>query len=561
MDARDAKVIETIYNCVCDNDGFDALVSAWSARIGHDLDASRGLLLKHAETADSVLSQMVTEASVPDVSSYIMSRQPADLLIIDRAQRVIGSSPQGLYAFGVEASFKYVDADLFHLSSAKALSELCRSTPPQRGGRTILLRFSEDEGVRLVEAREVRLRPDRPPDIALEVMTLAWHDRIPQLLDNVFGLTEGETDVCRYLMDGQSPTEIAMQRGSSVRTVRTQLSSIFAKTGATSQVGLVRVLSMLSSRQGHMMTGAVEAAFPDPVWECPFGQETRFRAPSGEVRSFVRYGPRGGRPVLLSHGPLTGYGLPSSVRDVLEARGVEILVPIRPGFGNSEVGDPRGDAADMGARAIADILDYLGIESCPAIGLIAGLIPLLRLGRLDPSRCGRTLGLGASLPLTDRSRIAALPLYQRTFLGLMHGLPQAAGMMSRAAFRYVRAGGPEAAARRIYATCAEDIAILPFADEDAYLSRTASIVTAQGHDAFFGDLRMLTQSWGRDYSAYPRSMRLLCGEADVVHPAARLKDITQGIPGIKVSEVTSAGQLVVHSRPDAAIAQLDWLLE
>ncbi|MBV8166060.1 MAG: hypothetical protein JO021_04655 [Alphaproteobacteria bacterium] len=61
-------------------------------------------------------------------------------------------------------------------------------------------------------------------------------------LQSVFGLTAAETALAQGLIAGQRLAEIAVARGVSVETVRTQLRALFRKTGTTRQPDLVRVL-------------------------------------------------------------------------------------------------------------------------------------------------------------------------------------------------------------------------------------------------------------------------------------------------------------------------------
>lgn len=58
-------------------------------------------------------------------------------------------------------------------------------------------------------------------------------------------LTSTETVVLKALCSGTRPTEIAMQHGVALSTVRTQVSSIRAKTGTETISSLVRLVAML----------------------------------------------------------------------------------------------------------------------------------------------------------------------------------------------------------------------------------------------------------------------------------------------------------------------------
>ncbi len=65
------------------------------------------------------------------------------------------------------------------------------------------------------------------------------------LLMSTFALSRGEAQVAVALMEGRSSEEIAAGRGVKAATVKSQLQSIFSKTGTNSQRELVRYLSNL----------------------------------------------------------------------------------------------------------------------------------------------------------------------------------------------------------------------------------------------------------------------------------------------------------------------------
>ncbi|MEO8279838.1 MAG: helix-turn-helix transcriptional regulator [Ideonella sp.] len=64
------------------------------------------------------------------------------------------------------------------------------------------------------------------------------------------GLSAGETRVLLALNAGLQPTELARRHGVAIATVRTQIGSIRAKTGAGSIRGLLRQLTLLPPLQG-----------------------------------------------------------------------------------------------------------------------------------------------------------------------------------------------------------------------------------------------------------------------------------------------------------------------
>lgn len=66
-----------------------------------------------------------------------------------------------------------------------------------------------------------------------------------QLLMTGFGLSRGEAQVAVALMEGKSSDDIALSRGVKATTIKSQLQSLFDKTGTRSQRELVRYLSNL----------------------------------------------------------------------------------------------------------------------------------------------------------------------------------------------------------------------------------------------------------------------------------------------------------------------------
>ena len=68
----------------------------------------------------------------------------------------------------------------------------------------------------------------------------------PEVLNTLFGLTQAEARLAVYILQGESPAEIAHRNGTSIATVRSQLASVFAKTQTSRQAELVSLLARVS---------------------------------------------------------------------------------------------------------------------------------------------------------------------------------------------------------------------------------------------------------------------------------------------------------------------------
>jgi DNA-binding CsgD family transcriptional regulator/PAS domain-containing protein len=65
-------------------------------------------------------------------------------------------------------------------------------------------------------------------------------------MSRIFGLSAAETLVCEALIHGGTVKIIADQRGVSPETVRSQVRSIYSKTGVTSRTGLIRLALLVN---------------------------------------------------------------------------------------------------------------------------------------------------------------------------------------------------------------------------------------------------------------------------------------------------------------------------
>jgi DNA-binding CsgD family transcriptional regulator len=61
----------------------------------------------------------------------------------------------------------------------------------------------------------------------------------------IYGLTSAEADIAIRLFEGKPRGEIAAERGVTVETLRGQIKSLYAKTGADGEAALVRVLAVI----------------------------------------------------------------------------------------------------------------------------------------------------------------------------------------------------------------------------------------------------------------------------------------------------------------------------
>jgi DNA-binding CsgD family transcriptional regulator/PAS domain-containing protein len=115
------------------------------------------------------------------------------------------------------------------------------------GGMTISRRLRPPLQVLITPVRKMDLDANCRVSAMVFVADPAQRVRpAPDILRALFGLTPAECRVALLLGDGHAPPEIAGMVGVTVNTLKTQLASIYRKTGTSRQAQLVRILSQLT---------------------------------------------------------------------------------------------------------------------------------------------------------------------------------------------------------------------------------------------------------------------------------------------------------------------------
>jgi pimeloyl-ACP methyl ester carboxylesterase len=96
-----------------------------------------------------------------------------------------------------------------------------------------------------------------------------------------------------------------------------------------------------------------------------------------------------GQPVLVLNGGHTHCDSPLGHEAFFLARGCQLLVPSRPGYGRTPAST--GKTAEDFAEALVSLLDALGLRQCILVGISAGGPTALQLAGRHPERVSRLI--------------------------------------------------------------------------------------------------------------------------------------------------------------------------
>ncbi len=543
----DLNIIEASYRCISDADAFDDLVAAWHRRLdeleeGFVDRVETPALMDHFNNVRALFARVHEPEPEDPVSRALMSAS-SPAMVLSPTDVVAAANASGERVLGVRQGATSTLAWLDPASRAEY--DAVRRSASGIGNRAhavVKLASSEDRP-RLAEVSVIEGDEGRGAMIAVRALDLVWGEPVEALLAEAFGLTGAEIGVARALFEEGDTGAVAKRRGVTVLTVRTQLRTIFSKTETGNQVDLIRLLAMLCARaeQGKIAdTG---------TWQDPLFRERIFTDPAGRKVAYSWMGAKDGRPMLVMHGSVTGYVMPQGVQRALEQAGIRMWTVCRPGFGHSDPDDAT-DTAEAGSRVIRALLDHLKIARCPMVGLVTGIIPIVRFAADNPGRVTAALGIGGCHPLDRPGQLKALPKNQRVMLSLLRHSPGAVDLAVRAGARIVKQRGIVFMLRRMFSNCEPDIATLSDNDTVALLNSSARMLHAQGHTAFVRDLQLITCSWRRDLEAMRAPLAILWGGEDPVYRPEAAAALADEVDNVRVEVLPGRGQLLLHQAPD-----------
>ncbi|WP_049888044.1 MULTISPECIES: alpha/beta fold hydrolase [unclassified Natrinema] len=137
--------------------------------------------------------------------------------------------------------------------------------------------------------------------------------------------------------------------------------------------------------------------------------------PDGRTLAFATYGEPDGKPLLFHHGTPGSSHLGALLSDPARTRGVRVIAPSRPGYGQS---DPNPDGTfETWATDCRALIDALGLESVAVAGFSGGGPYALAVAARHADRVSDVGVVGAPVPAHDGGPFGPLVRWPR-LLGL-----------------------------------------------------------------------------------------------------------------------------------------------
>lgn len=185
-----------------------------------------------------------------DLGASLLDALDVGVVVVEENERIKSISPTGqklldgggLMSLSPLGQFRFRDAD-----AQAALREMLKRT--YDGPKTVSL-FSNGNRLTLIAVEKDRISLYfEGPTVAILIQPAGIGNRpagIDQIAD-FYGLTASEQRALSGILDGKTVARIAEDAGLSRETIRTQLKSLYAKTGTGGQTELLRLVHGLGS--------------------------------------------------------------------------------------------------------------------------------------------------------------------------------------------------------------------------------------------------------------------------------------------------------------------------
>ena len=544
----DLDLIANSYRSLTDPAAFDDMIEAWNRKLavmeseadwteqqlGQDLFGHLARLGALAENTVAVAEDPIRQTvEATEIATMVQTPEGRVVAINDAGVALFGSLA------GSIDGLNWLDPD-----STADLAAIRRSAARNGNRQRAILRHADADSSadQLVEAQILKVPGSDTGFVAIRSLALPWSAGVGGALAEAFALTEAELDVLRLFYLLRDLDKVALTRGVSLKTVRTQFKTILMKTQAHSQVNLLHLVAMLCARVAADRSGT------EMGWSDPFGSERIFLRPGGKKLAYSTIGPAQGQPVLWVHGPGFNGIPPQDLIDRILAAGGRLILPCRPAHGNSER-DPAQSIEDDQASALADLAEALDLRRCLAVGTTCSAQALHLARDRVPDRIGTIVAISFSWKASS-DEVRRLPVVHRTVSSLAQRAPSILRSICSVALRIIHRVGPDWYVQRAHSYSQANRACLRNPETQALLRSDCRMMLAQGSEGFISDLILAQADTTGALRRSGAPTVWLMGELDQhLHPE-EARSFCARYPGLALEVLPGCSELMIYQRPD-----------
>ena len=565
-----AEIVDRLYDVALDPIRLEDLLEVWEVsaaplRVG---PVERAIPLEdpeieaHMQRATVFLDRYEASTEGAGYRSVLEDIPRSAAFLSDGGAAIADCNRPATVAFGIAAGGGFA-ALPFEPEDRELLAGVIRKVAGGRAEKVVTLRIRSTVTGSPVIVRVSRVESDADKPLALVLSTeLVWPEGFETMVQEAFGLTGAEVEIVRGITLGLPVKDIAEARGRSAETVRTQLRSILAKTETHSQSELVRVVLGLMD-VALIPTEGYGGSVPRGGKLEP--REMReMRGPDGRRLTWIEFGNPKGQPILYMH---LDFGLirwPASAERHAGLRKLRVIVPVRAGYGRTDL-HPKGSDHIAGVtQDYAAVMDHLGARGAIAVPLGADLRFAMNLANLRPDLVAGIVGCGCQLPLRSASQYERMDKWQRFILANARYAPKVLPFLVQAGFSLARRLGKESFFKQVNGGSPADIDTFARPEvREAMLTGSDVCLTRKwgAHEAFTRECIGSEKDWSDVVRGCKVPVVLLQGDQDPQSPVQTIRELMVDYPGLDVRFLPDTGQMLFFAEWPLALDEVELMAD
>ncbi len=386
----------------------------------------------------------------------------------------------------------------------------------------------------------------RVPTALVFVVTTKWKPRSALLLKRQFNLTSTEAELLVSFVDGYSTQDIAQKRKRSHATIRTQLQSILAKTGARNQTELLRVSLSVSDFATNI--GVIVDAVNHP-----YRRRAEILREGGRLVEVTLMGDLQGDPILTIANA-ANYTFNANIEQKLFEAGLYIISVCTPGCGRTDRAPSGEERLDCLEGDVSSVLNQLNVERCPLMAYNANSPVCYALTNRIPERFCHILHIAACTPLRYQTSFETQSTWATGIIKASVGHPAMKQMLIKGAMKaWVTIGAKQFMRLQMSSNPVDAKHVLEAGNIREY-DHALKTATMSGITAASQDLGLLFEDWLADVQSNSLNITIIHGVDDKVTTIDAIRGFAAAFPKkIELIELKNAGMPLLQSHTDEII--------
>ncbi|MEM1088005.1 MAG: alpha/beta hydrolase, partial [Pseudomonadota bacterium] len=485
-----------------------------------------------------------THTNIESAQRYVL-RQPIPTAILDGRDEMLASNDL------FERKFNTQSVNLINdLRLNPAWQDLNALRQGDIAGPLLFNIAASEDAIDMIIATRVEVldeKLNRPVyRIALRSAQSVWSPGIETLLKNAYDLSDAETDIIKSIFTCGDLKKVADQRNRSIRTIRTQLSSIYSKMNISGQIQLVILIASL------LQLANLEEA--DRLSKATIHSDVEVQSISIGNRklSYLHYGASNGIPILLLNTSLPPEMTDRFV-DFCADNNLQIIAPFKPG---SEQTTNR--PTDIGPTDLVsdymEALKSLNIEKAVIAGTASGGLYALEFANSFPNAVEGVVLIDTGVPYTSLSEMKKLPRSIRRTMIAGRYMPK----ILYAPHRIVAAnfkGSLKGEARVIdyfFADSPRDKDLVKTETKFYQLTRRIISYSFDDVDRLVSDVCRWASDWSSLLKTVSKKQKVcfVHGTDNLMFPIKAIVTFCDENPNANIIQAEDEGQLQIYQRPE-----------